>query len=122
MSMVEMPYPLIKSLTALDSANHNDTVNIEGYLHKYTPEAVIKGKGGGAQFFDYMILFADNTKIPVRKEVKLDTNHIGDYVNLLCVVVRSPIHSQPCPPYCQNTSEFWQIQNIIHINTLPYKD
>jgi hypothetical protein len=79
------------------------------------------GKGGGTQFFNYEILFADSTKIYIKKDVKFDKSYNGNYISLIGTASKSPIHHDSLS--YQNTSPFWQIQSIINVRlnkkTLP---
>jgi hypothetical protein len=116
-------YQIIQRLDDLDSTYHNDTVNIEGYLRKY--ENPYTGKGGGAQWFSYEVLLADSTAMPIKKNVIIDKAYNKKHIILTGIISKDPIHDKPCPPYCQNTTKFWQIGSIIDINlnegTLPNK-
>jgi len=106
-------FPVITSLNDLESFHHNDTVVIIGFLRHFEPKT--SGKGGFSQYFDVEVLFQDSSVIPVRKTAPFDQAYIGKAVEMTCIPVKSPVHDNPCPPYCQNTSEFWQIKDIIEI-------
>jgi hypothetical protein len=98
----ETSYPLIQCLNDLDSANHNDTVNIQGYLQKY--ESAHIGKGGGTQYFNYEIVFADSTKVSIEKEAQIDAGYSENYINLRAITNKSSIHDDPT--IAQNTADF----------------
>jgi hypothetical protein len=105
-------YPLIASIEGLTSIENTDTLIARGRLLK--TDTTENGKVNMSRFFDYEMIFDDNTGIPVLKEVKIDEKYIGKLIEITCIVRFQPVHQKPCPPFCQNTTPFYQIIQILN--------
>lgn len=101
----------VQSVEDLEQQNNKDTVNIDGFLQ--SNQTINEGKD--SHFFNYEIVLPDSTIIPIRKKNLIDKKFINNHVSLIVTIIKDQIHNKPCPPYCQNTAKFWQIDQIISI-------